>query len=103
MTAPDPVTRRVPDGHEVARTTPTWTRATVPAALLADHHTTVWAELVVEVGEVRFYEVDGPDAPWETIATPDAGVVIVANLKHRIEPSADARFHVVFYAEPSPG
>ena len=94
------VARHLPEGLVVARTTPTWTATSVPPALLADHQTSVWAALVVEAGRVRFFEVEGPEAPWETVVTSEAPGVIVPERKHRIEPSADARFHVVFYAEP---
>lgn len=91
--------RVLPAGLVIARTTPTWTVDTVPRALLGEHHTSVWAELVVEEGTVGFVEVDGPDAPWEAMAAPGANVVIVPDRQHRIEPSTDARFYVVFYAE----
>jgi len=95
--------RSLPDGLVVARTTPTWTCDSVPPALLGDHHTSVWAELVVETGTVIFREIadsgDGPPVLGEAIATPDTRIVIVPDRKHRIEPSDDARFRVVFYAE----
>jgi len=68
----------------------------VPPALLDLHHTTVWAELVVEAGTVEFTESGGPEDRAAT-ATPARRVVIVPERRHRISPSADARFHVQFH------
>lgn len=91
--------RALPEGLTLARTTPTWTRETVPPALLKLHHTSVWAELVVEAGMVDFHEFREDGDPWHTIGTVDRRVVIIPEQRHRIVPSSDARFHVEFYED----
>ena len=86
--------RSLPPSVRPERRTPTWTAESVPPALLGEHHTTVWAELVVEAGTVEFREEDG----WTATASAGERLVIVPECRHRIAPSADARFHVQFYA-----
>ncbi len=86
--------RRVPDGAVPGRTTPSFTDATVPPALLHAHHTTVWAELVVESGAVLFVE---EDPPWQHRVEAPATQPIVPNRKHHVAPESGAVFHVQFY------
>ena len=85
----------LPDGVVPGRRTPIFTAATVPPALLDDHHTTVWAQLVVFDGTVTFIDASGRSS----VATPASPVVIAPHARHRIEPDADARFAVQFYVE----
>ena len=85
----------LPAGAVPARRTPEFTAETVPPALLHDHHTTAWAQLVVFDGTVTFIERTGRTA----VATPTSPVVIVPDVPHRIEPGADARFAVQFFHE----
>ena len=89
--------RLLPNGLQPGRTTPSFTRDTVPAALRSAHHTTVWAELMVEQGAVLFVE---EDPSWQTQVTAGHSQVIVPNRKHHVEPAADAVFHVQFYVDP---
>lgn len=89
------IVRRVPAGAQLARRTPTWTRESVPKALLSDHQTSVWAELVVSAGTVRFIE---RDTDYSTIVTAEQPVAIVPHRAHRIEPDDVASFHVAFYS-----
>lgn len=91
----DPV---LPAHLVAARQTPRFDADSVPAALRKDHHTAVWAELVVEAGTVRFVEAGGSARDLRV----EAGhrLVIVPDVKHQVEPSADAAFYVQFYKEP---
>jgi|GEM_PF-917530 len=87
---------RLPDGLVTVRETPEWTADTVPPALLRDHQTSTWAELVVHEGSVCFIE---EASGWTCRAHPGHPAAIVPNRLHRIEPSADARFFVRFLRE----
>ena len=69
--------RLLPDGLMPGRTTPSFTHETVPNALRNAHHTTVWAELIVERGSVLFVEED------PTMAGPRHGRFITT---HRPQP-----------------
>jgi len=89
--------RKLPAGLEPERTTSTFTADSVPPGLLRAHHTTVWAELVVEAGTVVFVE---EDPHWQVALTAPARQAIVPNRKHHVEPLADALFRVQFYCEP---
>ena len=88
------MSRKIPEGSIAGRTTPEFTAETVPNALLHNHHTTVWAELIVEQGSVRFVQ-DEP--PYNAIATASSPVVIPPNVKHRVEPTPGCRFRVQFW------
>ncbi|NNE72225.1 MAG: DUF1971 domain-containing protein [Acidimicrobiales bacterium] len=89
--------RQLPAGLVTGRITPTFTAQSVPAALRRAHHTTVWAELVVQAGSVDFVE---EDTGWHTTVTAGHRQVIVPNRRHHIEPSEDATFAVQFYDTP---
>lgn len=89
--------RRRPAGLVVTRTTPTWTLATAPPALLSSHHTSAWAELRVSQGMVQFTEDEG----WSATARPGHPVTIVPGRGHAIAPSDDAVFHVTFFGPPA--
>jgi tellurite resistance-related uncharacterized protein len=90
--------RQIPAGATEGRITPTFDAGSVPKALLSDHLTTVWAELIVEVGFVEFTQ----DQPYyAATARPDDSVIIEPNTKHRISPSEDAIFRVQFWEEAS--
>ena len=88
--------RVIPESTTPGRRTPTFTPDTVPAALLGLHHTTVWAELLVEAGSVEFREAQA-GGDWVATARPGEPVVIVPERRHRVVPSEDARFHVRFH------
>ena len=51
----------LPRGLIEARRTPLFDVASLPAALSKSHRTTVWAELRVQSGAVRFVDLDEDD------------------------------------------
>lgn len=93
--------RIVPADAVAGRKTPSFTPETVPAALLAAHHTTVWGELIVEEGVVTFVE---EDPAWQHRLEAPAVQAIVPHRRHHVEPELNAVFHIQFYesAEASP-
>ena len=91
----------LPAGVVEARRTPLFDAVSLPAALLESHRTTVWAELHVHDGSVRYVDVEGPSARDVRLGTGDSAV-IVPGVEHRIEPSTDARFFVQFYRGVTP-
>jgi hemoglobin len=82
-----------------ARRTPRFDHATLPGPLAASHRTTVWGELRVETGSVRFTELEG-DAPRDVRLEPGGTAVIVPDVEHQVEPSTDAVFYIQFFREP---
>lgn len=91
--------RSMPPGLVAGRRTPSFTAATVPPALLADHRTAVWARLEVEAGTVAFVD-EGPGGV-DVVADPGHPVTIVPDRPHRVRPSPGARFAVQFF-DPGP-
>ena len=90
----------MPTGLELARTTPEFTDATVPAALLAAHRVgpEVWGRLRVYAGRVRFVFEAEPSAAIELSA--GEHVDIPPGEAHHVELQRDARFVVEFYRMP---
>lgn len=84
-----------------ARRTPLFTLASLPAALARSHRTTVWAELRVQAGEVRFVDRDSSPSRDMRLGAGDTAV-IVPEVEHHIEPSTDAEFYVQFFRAPDP-
>lgn len=82
-----------------ARRTPLFDVATLPDALASSHRTTVWAEIRVETGSVRYVDLDG-DSPRDERLDSGDSAVIVPGIEHHVEPSTDARFYVQFFREP---
>lgn len=87
---------KMPAGLVEERRTPVFDAESVPVALTRSHYTTVWAELRVEAGVVRFVEVEGI-SPRDVQVPAGQRAVIVPAVGHRVELSGDARFHVQFY------
>ena len=89
----------LPTGLVEARRTPMFDLGSLPQPLAESHRTTVWAELVVQKGSVRYIDLEGESQRDEVV---DAGdrAVIVPGIEHRVEPSTDAEFFVQFYREP---
>ena len=87
----DPMT--VPPTAVPARRTRTFSTATMPAALSTAHVTSVWAELVVLAGSVRFVD----ETPREIVATSGCRVVIVPGIHHHVEPADNTEFYIRFY------
>ena len=90
-----------PEASVEARRTPLFDVASLPAALSKSHRTTVWAELRVQSGAVRFVDLDEDDPRDLRLETGDRAV-IVPGVEHHVEPSTDATFYVQFYREPEP-
>ncbi|MEO6123805.1 MAG: DUF1971 domain-containing protein [Ilumatobacteraceae bacterium] len=82
-----------------ARRTPLFDFATLPDALANSHRTTVWAEIRVAVGTVRFVELEG-DEPRDERLDSGESAVIVPGIEHHVEASTDAQFYVQFFREP---
>lgn len=85
-----------------ARRTPLFDFESLPAALAKAHRTTVWAELRVQTGSVRYVDLEG-EAPRDVRLEPGDSTVIVPGVEHHVEPSTDATFYVQFYREPDAG
>lgn len=82
-----------------ARRTPLFDLASLPEPLAESHRTTVWAELRVEAGTVRYVELEGA-SPADVRVTAGEAQVIPPLVEHRVDPSTDARFYVQFFREP---
>lgn len=85
-----------------ARHTPLFDFESLPSALARSHRTTVWAELRVQSGSVRYVDLEG-DALRDVRLEPGDSAVIVPGVEHKVEPSTDATFFVQFYREPEAG
>jgi hemoglobin len=82
-----------------ARHTPVFDHQSIPDALASSHRTTVWAELRVKAGNVRFIDLEGDD-PRDVRLDPGETAVIVPGVEHHVELSTDAQFYVQFFREP---
>lgn len=82
-----------------ARRTPLFDSETLPDALVRSHRTTVWAEIRVQAGSVRYLDLEGNEPRDERLGKGDSAV-IVPGIEHQVEPSTDARFYVQFFREP---
>ncbi len=86
----------LPPGVTLVRSTPEFTAATVPSALLANHRVAVdvWGLLRVIEGVVEFHLE--PDGESRVLRSGDEQV-IEPGRAHRVAPSQDVRFLVEFY------
>lgn len=82
-----------------ARHTPLFDVRSLPDALAESHRTTVWAQLFVQAGSVRYIDLEGA-SPRDVRLGPGDSAVIVPGVEHQVEPSTDATFFVQFYREP---
>lgn len=92
----------LPSGLVEARRTPLFDFGSLPDALARSHRTTVWAELHVQSGSVRYIDLEG-ESPRDVRLEPGDRAVIVPGVEHHVEPSTDAAFFVQFYREPDAG
>lgn len=89
----------LPAGLQPYKRTATFTEATVPAGLLADHSTKdgVWGLIHVEAGELLYLVTDQRRAASSGTLTPTTEPgVIEPTILHRVEPVGPVRFHVEF-------
>lgn len=82
-----------------ARRTPLFDTASLPDPLAESHRTTVWAELFVQSGSVRYTDLEG-ESPRDVGLGPGGTAVIEPGVEHRVEPSTDATFFIQFYRAP---
>jgi hemoglobin len=82
-----------------ARRTPLFDYASLPDQLAESHRTTVWAELIVQSGTVRYTDLAG-DTPRDIGLGPGDTAVIAPGVEHRVEPATDATFFIQFYRAP---
>lgn len=86
----------LPTGLVEARRTPLFDFASLPEPLAESHRTTVWAQLFVRSGTVRYTDLQG-DSPRDMGLGPGDTAVIEPGIEHRVEPSTDATFFIQFY------
>ncbi len=91
--------RSLPSQLQPARRTPLFDRDSVPPALLKAHRTSVWAELHVQIGRVRYVDLEGESPRDEWLDSGDH-VVVPPDVEHRVELSTDAAFSIQFFTEP---
>lgn len=89
----------LPSGLVEARRTPLFDFASLPDPLAESHRTTVWAELFVQSGSVRYTDLEG-ETPRDVGLGPGDTAVIEPGVEHRVEPSTDATFFIQFYRAP---
>ena len=89
----------LPDGVELARTTPEFTAETVPAGLLKAHQVAaeVWGRLCVLEGTVTFVAEGSGES--RVLGAGDTQV-IEPEMLHHVEPAEGARFVVEFHRRP---
>lgn len=89
---------QLPEGLELARTTPEFTATSTPTALRRSHVVAagVWGVLVVRAGAVTFRFDDGAE---HRIGVGDR-LVIPPATPHAVEPDPDAQFVVEFHRPP---
>jgi tellurite methyltransferase len=83
----------LPPDLQAYKQTPSFSEATVPPALLAEHRTKpeVWAKIVVEEGKLEYACTRGTFVLRPTVD----GIVEPAS-PHQVRPLGPVRFHVVF-------
>ena len=94
----------LPPGLEAYKRTPSFTEASLPAGLRADHTTKdgTWGLIEVEAGQL-IYRITDPRRPAsERLLTPggEPGVV-EPTIRHHVEPLGPVRFHVTFLRQPA--
>ncbi|MFG6446853.1 DUF1971 domain-containing protein [Roseateles sp. BYS180W] len=103
MTPRPPHAPTLPAGLQAYRRTPEFTRDSLPAGLLRDHHTRAgtWALIHVLQGQL-WYRV--PGIAWQELLTPESapGVIRPEEL-HSVAPEGEVRFYVEFLTQPEVG
>jgi tellurite resistance-related uncharacterized protein len=91
----------MPAGYVAYKRTPEFDTESVPDGLKRHHSTKhgVWARIRVIAGRLR-YVVEEPLAT-ERILEPGSDGIVVAEVRHHVEPLGDVRFYVEFYRRAS--
>lgn len=89
----------VPPDLVEARRTPLFDIGSLPEPLAESHRTTVWGELRVQAGTVRYIELEG-DSPLDVRVSAGEAQPIPPGVEHRVDPATDATFYVQFFREP---
>jgi tellurite resistance-related uncharacterized protein len=86
----------MPDDFAAYRRTAEFSENTIPESLLNDHSTRpgVWGKIHVIEGKL-IYRVDALGTQFEL--SPGAPGIVIAEIKHHIEPVGPVRFFVEFY------
>lgn len=89
--------QHLPDDVVAYKRTATFTRESVPKALLGEHRTKVgtWGKIVVLEGHL-LYRILEPEVEEVRLSPERYGVVEPAVL-HQVEPLGDVEFYVEFY------
>lgn len=85
-----------PPGFAAYKTTPEFTEATVPKALLNDHDTKpgVWAVIEVLEGRLAFRLAD---PPAETVVKAGETLACPPQARHHVTPLGQVRFRIAFW------
>jgi len=97
------VTVELPGGVEPYKRTATFTEASIPAGLLANHCTKqgTWGLIHVEKGRLRYVVTDPRRPPIDEILASDTRPgVVEPTILHRVEPLGAVAFYVEFYRVP---
>lgn len=89
----------LPAGLIRGRHSPLFDFESLPRPLVESHRTTVWAQLLVQSGSVRFVDLEG-ESPRDLRIEAGDTAVIAPGVEHQVEPSSDATFFIQFYREP---
>jgi tellurite methyltransferase len=89
--------RMIPPGYEPYRRTPTFSRESVPKALLERHTTKagVWARIHVVEGSLDYVLHDPFDS--RELLTPHAPGIVLPEVEHHLEMSGPVSFYVEFW------
>lgn len=97
------MTLHLPSGLHPYKRTPTFTEASIPPGLLADHSTKdgVWGLIHIEEGQLRYLITDPRREAEERILTNGGAPGIVEpTIVHHVAPLGPVRFHVEFLKLP---
>lgn len=99
-----PAAQVLPQHLEHYRSTPVFTEASVPAALLTNHSTKdgVWGHIRVLSGKLRYMVSDPRRLACSALLEPHrAPGIVEPTIVHRIEPDGHVEFQVEFFRRQS--
>ncbi len=87
----------LPEGLDLARTSPTWDEESIPPALLVTHRVArgTWGLIDVERGSLRFV-LEG-DPPRQVLVDPRLAQPIPPEVGHHVELLGPVRFSIKFF------